>query len=163
MNTSKENDLIHLMVANVISHVLNQVILELHMSMPFTHFTMKLDELFKHCRFLMLRHNIFIMLFKPLVIDVVILLILHDHVVHDLTSSRHFPKLVGAPCQCRVSNDSSSRLKHTKSTLVGTPTYIDEATGYMCTVIPRINAHRTPQTKYQEFTSITYCLTQPFW
>ena len=98
-------------------HVLKQVILELDMSMSITQFPMKLDKLFKGCRRWMLGLNIFTLEIKPFVVDAIIGLILHDHVVHDHTNNHHLPKLLRAPCQCRVTNDTPPRLKHTESTL----------------------------------------------
>ena len=99
------------------SHVLNQVILELHMSMPIRYFTTKLGKLFKGCRFLVLSLKIFSLKIKTSVVDVAITLILHHVVVHGHTSSRHLPKLLDAPCQRRVLNDTPSRLKNAKNTL----------------------------------------------
>ncbi|KAI4965139.1 hypothetical protein ZWY2020_057391 [Hordeum vulgare] len=48
-------------------HMLNQIILQLHVSFPITHVLMKLDELFKHCRFSMFRRNILTLKLKPLI------------------------------------------------------------------------------------------------
>ena len=53
------NKKIHLLVANMSPHMLNQIILQLHVSFPITHVFMKLSELLKCCRYSMFRHNIF--------------------------------------------------------------------------------------------------------
>ena len=50
-------------------HMLNQIILQLHVSFPITHVFMKLGELFKCCRYSMLRHNILTLKLKPLIVD----------------------------------------------------------------------------------------------
>ena len=79
------------MVANIISHMLNQIILQLHVSFPITLVMMKLDELFKHCHSSMLRHNILTLKLKPLIVQTLWALIFYDHIVHDHTSSHHLP------------------------------------------------------------------------
>src|SRR3989337_1124709 len=98
-------------------HILNQIILLLHVSFPITHFMMKLGELFKHCRSSMLRHNILTLKLKPLIVDTFRPLILYDHIVHDHTSSHHLQQLLRAPSSSRKPNDAPSRLKNTKDTL----------------------------------------------
>jgi hypothetical protein len=52
-----------------------------------------------------------------LVIDVVIPLILNDHIVHDGTSSHHIPHPLRTPSSSRVPNNSPPWLKHTKCPL----------------------------------------------
>ena len=102
LNTWKENEPVHPLVANVIPHVLNQVILDLHMSMSIMRLMMELGSVFKHCRFLVLRQYIFTLIFEPLVAYVVTKFILHDLVVHVHISSHHLPKILSAPYQFRV-------------------------------------------------------------
>ena len=98
-------------------HMLDQIILQLHVSFPITHFMMKLDELFKRCCSSMLKHNIFTLKLKPLIVDTFRALILYGHIVHDHTSSHHLPQFLRAPNISRILNDAPSRLQNTKGTL----------------------------------------------
>ena len=98
-------------------YILNQIILQLHMSFPITHVFMKFDELFKRCRYSMLRHNILTLKLKALIVQTFRALVFYDHIVHDHTSSHHLPQFLRALSISRIPMDAPSRLQNTKGTL----------------------------------------------
>ena len=79
------------MVANMSLYMLNQIILQLHVSFPITHVFMKLSELLKCCRYSILRHNILTLKLKALIVQTFRALVFYDHIVHDHTSSHYLP------------------------------------------------------------------------
>ena len=98
-------------------HILNKIILQLHVSFPIMHVMMRLNELSKRCRSSMLRHNILILKLKPLIVQTFQALVFYDDIVHDQTSSHHLPQFLHAPDISRIPNDVPSRLQNTKGTL----------------------------------------------
>ena len=98
-------------------HMLNQIILQLHVSFQITHVFMKLGELFKYCRYSMLRHNILTLKLKALIVQTFQALVFYDHIMHDHTSSHHLPQFLRAPGISTIPNDAPSRLQNTKGTL----------------------------------------------
>ena len=97
--------------------MLNQIILQLHVSFPITQVLMKLGELFKRCRSSMLRHNTLTLKLKALIVRTFWALVFYDHIVHDYTSSHHLPQFLRAPGISKIPNDAPSRLQNTKGTL----------------------------------------------
>ena len=104
------------MVSYVSPYILNPIILKLNVSCRITQLLMKLGEPCKHC-FSILRLNVFTLVVPPLVKEVVITLILYDHVVHDHSINHHLQHPLSAPYSSRVPNNGPLRLEHTKSTL----------------------------------------------
>ena len=72
--------------------MLNQIILQLHVSFPITHVFMKLNELLKCCRYSMLKHNILTLKLKALIVRIVG--VANEIVEKELVGGVHF-----VPCQ----------------------------------------------------------------
>ena len=94
--------------------MLNKVILIV--SISFSHLLMKVEEICKCCGSTLSLNQLSLKL-KILVVDDVIVLLLHEHVMHNDTSCHHILHSVHTQCSSKVANNSSPSLEHIKSTL----------------------------------------------